>query len=151
MPLRLYYVIRLHQEKSIQVFKMSAGTVQSSSSCGDTDTQTGTELMDESVYVYLMPEQERINVCYYLKDVWEDVAKKMGYTRNDLIVSFEFRHFQKGVFNSHTINGDWHQTNSSLLNLSFNLLFSPIFPVENQIYGRRQTNWASRTIIITVG
>lgn len=66
---------------------MSAGTLPSSSS-GGTDTQSGTGLIDESIYIYLMPEQERINVCYYLNDVWKDVAKQMGYTQNDLIVSF---------------------------------------------------------------
>lgn len=67
---------------------MSADTAPSSSSNGDTDPQSGTEMMDQSVYVYLIPEQERTNVCYYLNDIWEEAAKKMGYSPNDIIVSF---------------------------------------------------------------
>lgn len=63
---------------------MSAGTIPSSSSSSGTDTQSSTQPIDQSVYVYLLPEQDRINVCCYLDDVWEEVAKKMGYTRNDL-------------------------------------------------------------------
>lgn len=70
---------------------MSAGTIPSTSSSSGADTQTGTVTVDESIYIYLIPEQDRINICYYLNDVWEDVAKKMGYTRNDLIVSYEIR------------------------------------------------------------
>lgn len=60
----------------------------SSSSNGDTDSQSGTETMDESDYIYLISEQERINICYYLNDIWEDAAKKMGYTQSDIIVSW---------------------------------------------------------------
>lgn len=66
---------------------MSADTAPSSSSNGDTDPQSGTEMMDQSIYVYLIPEQERTNVCYYLNDIWEKAAEKMGYTPNDIIVS----------------------------------------------------------------
>lgn len=67
---------------------MSADTVPSSSSNGDSDSQSGTETMDESDYIYLISEQERINICYYLNDIWEDAAKKMGYTQSDIIVSW---------------------------------------------------------------
>lgn len=67
---------------------MSAGTVPSSSSNGDTDSQSGTEVMDQSDYIYMISEDERINICYYLNDLWEDAARKMGYTASDIIVSF---------------------------------------------------------------
>lgn len=66
---------------------MSAGTATSSSSNSDTNSQSGTEIMDESDYIYKLPQQERNNVCYYLQDIWEEAAKKMGYTSKDIIVS----------------------------------------------------------------
>lgn len=78
---------------------MSAGTASSSPSSSDTNSQSGTEVMDESIYTYLIPEQERTNVCYYLTDLWEEAAKKMGYTQNDIIVSF-----------THDWCGDLHKT-----------------------------------------
>lgn len=69
---------------------MSADTVPSSSRSGGNDSQTSTEAtMDESKKVYEIPQNERINVCYHLdqSNVWEDVAKKMGYEDGDIIVS----------------------------------------------------------------
>lgn len=66
---------------------MSADTVPSSSSNGDTRSQSGTEMMDQSDYIYMIPEQERANICYYLNEIWEEAAKKMGYTPSDIIVS----------------------------------------------------------------
>lgn len=70
---------------------MSLGTVPSSSSSGANDSQSGTEAMDRSVYVYQISEKDRISVCYYLdqNNVWEDAAKKMGYPINDIIVSID--------------------------------------------------------------
>lgn len=68
---------------------MSAGTVPSSSSgCGD--SQSGTETIDRSIYVYLIPQTERDHICYHLdqNNVWEQAALAMGYTTNDIIVSF---------------------------------------------------------------
>lgn len=67
--------------------KMSASSVPSSSSQGDSRSQSDTEMMDQSDFIYMIPEQERINICYYLNDIWEEAAKKMGYTQSDIIVS----------------------------------------------------------------
>lgn len=80
--------LRTKQHKEI-LGKMSAGTEPSSSSGGN-DSQSGTQAMDRSIYVYQIPESTRISVCYYLdqNNVWEEAARKMGYNdENDLIVS----------------------------------------------------------------
>lgn len=91
---------------------MSAGTVPSSSSSGGSQSQSGTEAMDQSAYIYTLPENERIIVCHYLnqkfgekyevtisspvilnnegKYVWEEAARIMGYTANDIIVSIPY-------------------------------------------------------------
>lgn len=91
---------------------MSAGTVPSGSSSGGSQLQSGTEAMDQSAYIYTLPENERIIVCHYLnqkfgekneltisspvilnnggKYVWEEAARIMGYTANDIIVSLSY-------------------------------------------------------------
>lgn len=68
---------------------MSASTAKSSSNSGDGTPQTRTQPIDNSMYVYDIPMTERINVCYFLDqdNLWEEAARKMGYSQNDIIVS----------------------------------------------------------------
>lgn len=68
---------------------MSDGTVPSSSSGIRNDSQSDTEAVDRSAFVYDIPQDERITVCYYLdqNNVWEEAARKMGYNLTDIIVS----------------------------------------------------------------
>lgn len=69
---------------------MSAGTVSSSSDNVRNDSQSGTgQLMDQSIYVYHIPEKERINICYYLdqNNMWEVAAQEMGYGISDMVAS----------------------------------------------------------------
>lgn len=69
---------------------MSASTVPSSSSNSSHGMQTGTEAMDNSDYIYLIPDRELSIVCYHLDqdNVWEELARQMGYnTTDDIIVS----------------------------------------------------------------
>lgn len=67
---------------------MSAETVKSSSNPSD-QTPRSTEPMDDSDYVYNIPSNERISVCYFLDqyELWEAAARKMGYSEMDIIVS----------------------------------------------------------------
>lgn len=83
--LRIFF--RCVAKQRVFAIKMSADTVPSTSSNGGTRSQSSTEMMDQSDYIYMIPEQERINICYYLNEIWEDAAKKMGYTQSDIIVS----------------------------------------------------------------
>lgn len=85
---------------------MSADTVPSSSSNGDSRSQSGTEMMDQSDYIYMIPEQERINICYYLNEIWEEAAKKMGYTPSDIIVS-QFCVIERSVWWVHTLQVEY--------------------------------------------
>ncbi|XP_031635930.1 serine/threonine-protein kinase pelle-like [Contarinia nasturtii] len=65
---------------------MSAGTVASTSSSGG-DSQPNTETIDRSIYVYLIPQNDRMHICYHLdqNNVWEQAAIEMGYATNDII------------------------------------------------------------------
>lgn len=71
---------------------MSAGTVPSSSSSAAHKSQSGTQEMDSTIYIYEIPESERINLCYYIDQsgAWEEVAKRMGYDTASIIVSLHY-------------------------------------------------------------
>lgn len=48
--------------------------------------------MDSTIYIYEIPESERINLCYYIDQsgAWEEVAKRMGYDTASIIVSLHY-------------------------------------------------------------
>lgn len=47
------------------------------------------EQIDNTIYVYDIPTDEYINVCYFLhkNNLWIEAARQMGYSDMDIVVS----------------------------------------------------------------
>lgn len=70
---------------------MSTSTVKSSSS-SSAGSQSGTEVIDNSIFIHELPNTQ-LNLVYdhlNQNDVWEEAARQMGYSANDIFVSFCF-------------------------------------------------------------
>lgn len=68
---------------------MSTSTAKSSSN-SSAGSQSGTEIIDNSIPIHELPNTQ-LNLIYdhlNQNDVWEDAARQMGYSNNDIFVSF---------------------------------------------------------------
>lgn len=71
---------------------MSASTA-GSNSANNSNEQTGTRPLHNDVYVYEIRTSDLRNLCVILdeQDLWQKVARKMGYDTSDIDVSARTR------------------------------------------------------------
>lgn len=72
--------------------EMSSGTAPSSSTGSGNNSHSSNEIIDHSAYTYDLPQDVLNSVSYYLdqNNAWEEAARRMGYTPNDIIVSCNY-------------------------------------------------------------